>query len=60
MLFVGVINVSAQADECALGATNGELVGEQKVDEHAVAMVTGTPAFYGVRLYLPVSAGEVA
>ena len=57
---MGVINVSAQADECALGATNGELVGQQKVDEHAVAMVTGTPAFYGVRLYLPVSAGEVA
>ena len=42
-----------------VGSGNGELVGEQKVGQHAVAMVTGTPAFYRIRLYLPVAVGEV-
>ncbi|NKB98754.1 MAG: PQQ-binding-like beta-propeller repeat protein [Pseudomonadales bacterium] len=55
LLFFGTFG----AQVFAVDASNGELVWEQEVDDHAFAMVTGTPAFYEGRLYVPVSAGEV-
>jgi polyvinyl alcohol dehydrogenase (cytochrome) len=42
----------------ALDAGSGELIWKTRVDEHGIARVTGTPALYGNRLYVPVASME--
>jgi polyvinyl alcohol dehydrogenase (cytochrome) len=43
----------------AVNAFTGEVVWSRKVDEHPAATLTGTPALYGGRLFVPVSSLEV-
>ncbi len=43
----------------ALNALTGELQWERKMDDHASATLTGTPALYDGALYVPVSSLEV-
>jgi polyvinyl alcohol dehydrogenase (cytochrome) len=46
------------AQAYALDAATGALVWRQKVDEHPLARVTGTPTLAGGRLFVPVSSYE--
>ena len=41
-----------------LDAGSGELIWKTRVDEHGIARVTGSPALYGNRLYVPVASME--
>ncbi|MFT7219727.1 MAG: polyvinyl alcohol dehydrogenase (cytochrome) [Candidatus Azotimanducaceae bacterium] len=43
----------------AVNALTGELVWSLKADEHPSATLTGTPAFFNDRLFIPVSSLEV-
>ena len=43
----------------AVNALTGELVWQQKVDDHPSATLTGTPAYYLGNIYVPVSSLEV-
>ncbi|MAJ86842.1 MAG: dehydrogenase [Porticoccaceae bacterium] len=47
------------ANVYAVKATTGELVWKVSADNHHSATITGTPAFYDDRLYVPVSSLEV-
>jgi polyvinyl alcohol dehydrogenase (cytochrome) len=49
-----------RANVYALDAATGELLWKVKVDDHPAARVTGAPAFYEGRLYVPVSSIEEA
>jgi len=42
----------------ALDATTGELIWKEKLDDHPVARVTGSPVFYQGKLYVPMSSIE--
>ncbi len=42
----------------ALEATSGRLLWKTRLDEHPAARITGGPAFFGTRLYVPVSSLE--
>jgi polyvinyl alcohol dehydrogenase (cytochrome) len=42
----------------ALDAATGELLWTRKLDDHPSARVTGTPALYQDRLYVPIASGE--
>ncbi|HUI58822.1 MAG TPA: PQQ-binding-like beta-propeller repeat protein, partial [Steroidobacteraceae bacterium] len=42
----------------ALNADNGTLLWKSRLDRHPDARITGAPAFYGQRLYVPVSSLE--
>jgi len=44
----------------ALDLASGQLLWKIKVDDHPVARITGAPAFYEGRLYVPVSSIEEA
>src|SRR5439155_24703665 len=44
-----------RANVYALDASSGELLWTRKVDDHQHARITGTPAFDGVYLYVPVA-----
>ena len=46
------------ANVYAVDAATGKLLWQRRVDEHPVARVTGSPAFYNGRLYVPVASGE--
>jgi polyvinyl alcohol dehydrogenase (cytochrome) len=46
------------ANVYALDAANGRVIWKTKVDEHAVARVTGSPTLYNGRLYVGVASGE--
>ncbi|MFK7913502.1 MAG: PQQ-binding-like beta-propeller repeat protein [Pseudomonadales bacterium] len=43
----------------ALDALTGDLIWSRKMDDHASATLTGTPALHGDTLYVPVSSLEV-
>ncbi|MEM1232378.1 MAG: PQQ-binding-like beta-propeller repeat protein, partial [Pseudomonadota bacterium] len=43
----------------AVNALSGELVWSRKADDHPSATLTGTPAYHGGTLYVPVSSLEV-
>ena len=47
-----------RATAYALDAETGELVWKTKVDDHAMARVTGSPSYADGRLYVPVSSTE--
>ncbi|MEP7364281.1 MAG: PQQ-binding-like beta-propeller repeat protein [Acidobacteriota bacterium] len=49
-----------QANVYAVDAQTGKLIWKTKVDEHPSARITGGPALYGQRLYVPVSSLEEA
>ncbi|HJZ95635.1 MAG TPA: PQQ-binding-like beta-propeller repeat protein, partial [Candidatus Solibacter sp.] len=49
-----------RANVHAVDAATGELLWKAKVDDHPSARVTGAPAFYEGRLYVPVSSMEEA
>jgi polyvinyl alcohol dehydrogenase (cytochrome) len=49
-----------QAMVHALDANNGQLLWKVKVEDHPAARITGSPAFAGGRLYVPVSSIEEA
>lgn len=49
-----------RANAYALDAATGQLVWKVQVDDHPAARVTGAPAFYDGRLYVPVSSVEEA
>jgi len=49
-----------RANVYAIDATTGRLLWENRVDENAVAGITGAPALYEGRLYVPVSSREEA
>jgi polyvinyl alcohol dehydrogenase (cytochrome) len=49
-----------RANVHALDATTGQFLWKVAVDDHPAARVTGAPAFYGGRLYVPVSSVEEA
>jgi polyvinyl alcohol dehydrogenase (cytochrome) len=42
----------------ALNAANGELVWKKEVETHPAARITGAPALFRDRLYVPVASGE--
>jgi len=42
----------------SVDAATGELRWKKKVDEHRSARITGSPVFYGGRLYVPIASGE--
>lgn len=42
----------------AVGSSTGKLMWKTHVDPHPAARITGSPAFYNGRLYVPVSSGE--
>jgi len=42
----------------AVGAANGSLVWKVRVEAHPYARITGSPALFGNRVYVPVSSGE--
>ncbi|HEY6454871.1 MAG TPA: PQQ-binding-like beta-propeller repeat protein [Steroidobacteraceae bacterium] len=42
----------------ALDAANGKLLWRRQLDAHPSARITGAPAFYGQRLYVPLSSLE--
>lgn len=44
----------------ALDASDGELLWKTQVDDFPVARITGSPQFYGGRLYVPLASGEEA
>jgi polyvinyl alcohol dehydrogenase (cytochrome) len=44
----------------ALDAATGQLLWKVKVEDHPASRITGAPAFYGGRLYVPVSSIEEA
>ncbi|MBZ5619054.1 MAG: PQQ-binding-like beta-propeller repeat protein [Acidobacteriia bacterium] len=44
----------------ALDLATGQLLWKVKVEDHPAARITGSPAFYGGRLYVPVSSIEEA
>ena len=44
----------------AVDAATGQLLWKVKVEDHPAARITGSPAFYGGRLYVPVSSIEEA
>jgi polyvinyl alcohol dehydrogenase (cytochrome) len=44
----------------ALDAVSGQLVWKVKVEDHPASRITGSPVFYGGRLYVPVSSVEEA
>jgi polyvinyl alcohol dehydrogenase (cytochrome) len=46
------------AQAYALDATSGRLLWKTKVDTHALARITGAPALYQDRLYVPMSSYE--
>ncbi len=48
----------AHANAYALNAQTGEQLWMTKVDDHFIARVTGAPALYNGRLYVPVSSSE--
>ena len=47
-----------RANAYAVDATNGELLWKIRADDHPRAKIVGAPAYYGGRLYVPVTAGE--
>ena len=49
-----------RANVYAIDADSGGLLWEKKVDQHAVARVTGAPTYHDGRLYVPVSSVEEA
>ena len=49
-----------RANVYALDASSGKLLWENHVDDNAVAGITGAPAFYEGRLYVPVASREEA
>lgn len=49
-----------QANVYAVDAATGELIWRTEVDDYPVARVTGSPAYYDGRLYVPVASGEEA
>lgn len=52
--YFGDYHGSAQA----VDAETGKLLWKTKVDEHPAARVSGTPAYYNGRLYVPVASSE--
>jgi len=44
----------------AVDAATGQLLWKVKVEDHPAARITGSPAFYGGRLYVPMSSIEEA
>jgi polyvinyl alcohol dehydrogenase (cytochrome) len=54
LAFIGDRNGNVYAVEAATGG----LLWKTRVDDHAVARVTGSPVFHGGRLYVPVASGE--
>ena len=44
----------------AVDAATGQLLWKVKVEDHPASRITGSPAFYGGRLYVPVSSIEEA
>jgi polyvinyl alcohol dehydrogenase (cytochrome) len=46
------------ANAYALDAASGELLWKTKIEEHPLARITGAPALYRGRLYVPVSSYE--
>lgn len=44
----------------AVDAGTGKLIWKMKADSHPAVRITGSPAFYAGRLYVPVSSGEEA
>jgi polyvinyl alcohol dehydrogenase (cytochrome) len=44
----------------ALNAVTGEQVWKKRMDDHHVAMITGSPVFYEGLLYVPISSFETA
>ncbi|MGC2507019.1 MAG: PQQ-binding-like beta-propeller repeat protein [Candidatus Acidiferrales bacterium] len=47
-----------QASAFAVDASTGKLLWKTKVDDHPLARITGSPVFFGNRLYVPVSSQE--
>jgi polyvinyl alcohol dehydrogenase (cytochrome) len=47
-----------RANAYALDARNGELLWKTHLDDHPSAHVTGAPAVYKDRMYVPISSGE--
>ena len=47
-----------KASAYAVDAASGKLLWKTKVDDHPLARITGSPVFYGNRLYVPVSSQE--
>jgi polyvinyl alcohol dehydrogenase (cytochrome) len=52
--FFGDVN----GDVYAVNAATGSLLWKVHADPHTAARITGSPALYGNRLYVPVSSGE--
>jgi polyvinyl alcohol dehydrogenase (cytochrome) len=50
----------AKANAWAVDAATGKQIWKTKVDDFAVARITGSPVFYDGRLYVPVASGEEA
>jgi polyvinyl alcohol dehydrogenase (cytochrome) len=48
------------ANVFAVDAANGQLIWRKKADAHRAARITGSPAYYQNRLYVPVSSIEEA
>jgi polyvinyl alcohol dehydrogenase (cytochrome) len=46
------------ANAYALDAATGKLLWKTKVDDYPVARITGSPVFYGGRIYVGVASGE--
>jgi polyvinyl alcohol dehydrogenase (cytochrome) len=49
-----------KAQAWAVDAATGKEIWKTRVDEFPVARLTGSPVFYGGRLYVPVASGEEA
>jgi len=47
-----------RANVYAVEAVTGKVLWTRKVDDHPFARITGSPSFYGNRLYVPVSSFE--
>ena len=47
-----------RANAYAIDAETGTLIWKTKVDDHAVARITGAPSYHNGRLYVPVSSIE--
>jgi polyvinyl alcohol dehydrogenase (cytochrome) len=47
-----------RANTYALDADNGKVLWKKKVDEHPVALITGSPTLYEGRLYVPMASKE--
>jgi outer membrane protein assembly factor BamB len=50
----------ASGQAYAIDALNGKPLWQIRADDHPAAMVTGAPAYFGGRLYVPVSSYEEA